>query len=227
MVRPTAIVYVDGFNLYRRSLQGRRGVKWLNPIALAEYLLPDYQVLRVHYFSARVKPGIDPDESAPQRQQAYLRALATLEPRLFVTLGTFRADARDMISLPKLADESNQWQRVRVLKVEEKGSDVNLAARMVADSLTDRCDVVVLLSNDSDHVGQISMLTGEFAKKVGVLFPYQEHGKGNRELRKLNLEFCKTVTLESLLASQLPSKLSDKHGEIQAPASWLNTEGLD
>jgi len=95
MTRHRASVYIDGFNLYRRLLQGHPEDKWLDLEALSEFLLPEYELVRVRYFTARIKslPGADAD--APQRQQAYLRALRTL-PRTTIHLGKFRIDKRTM-----------------------------------------------------------------------------------------------------------------------------------
>ena len=69
-------MYVDAFNLYYRALKGTP-YKWLDIRKLCEYLLPRHQIDVVKYFTARVsaRPG-DPDQ--PTRQQAFLRALATL-----------------------------------------------------------------------------------------------------------------------------------------------------
>jgi len=187
--RETAIVYVDGFNLYRRALEGLPGVKWLNLEVLCRHLLPDFDLIAVEYFTANLKPGTVDDPNSVPRQQTYLRALRTLS-NVRIHLGTFRADKRVLTILPKTFDPTTgEPMRVTVLKIEEKGSDVNLAARMVADSLTNRADVVVLLSNDSDHVGQISMLTNEFQKRVGVISPFQEEKRASKHIRSLNLEF--------------------------------------
>jgi hypothetical protein len=223
-----AFVYVDGFNLYRRSLQGRKGVKWLNLQALATRCLPEYDVVRIYYFSARIKPSASLDASAPQRQQAYLRALATQHPQVKVYLGHFRAAHRHMVTIPKtLNPEATGWQTTKVLKTEEKGSDVNLAARMVADLLSDACDIAVILTNDSDHAGQIEMLTYEFGKRVGLLLPFQDGVKGNRLLRQQALELKRTIQIEDLRACQLPRQLYDRYGQIHCPEAWLSTEGLD
>ena len=39
---------------------------------------------------------------------------------------------------------------VRVVKTEEKGSDVNLACHLVADAFEKKCDAAFVISNDSD-----------------------------------------------------------------------------
>ena len=39
---------------------------------------------------------------------------------------------------------------VEVIKTEEKGSDVNLASLLLLDGFNRDCDIVVIISNDSD-----------------------------------------------------------------------------
>lgn len=78
--KPTAIVYVDGFNLYKGQLEKRPANKWLDLVALFDDVLGHFDVLHVHYFTARIKGRMNPeDPQAPNRQAAYLRALRTLD----------------------------------------------------------------------------------------------------------------------------------------------------
>ncbi len=116
-----ANVYVDGFNLYYGCLKGTP-YKWLDLAALAGRLLPADEIKRIRYFSAKVQ-GRDIDPGAPQREDAYLRALATV-PGLTVHLGHFLTSRTRM----RLAHPSPGGPlTVEVMRTEEKGSDVNLA----------------------------------------------------------------------------------------------------
>jgi uncharacterized LabA/DUF88 family protein len=218
--KPTAIVYVDGFNLYRQSLAGKRGVKWLDLHLLIERILPDYDVLKIEYFTANLKPNSVDDPHSVNRQQLYLRALSTC-PKIQIHFGTFRADTRYMLSHPRtLNPETGTFNRVRVIKIEEKGSDVNLATRMVAASLTDQAEVVVLLSNDSDHAGQVAMLTNEYGREVGLISPYLENRRSAKNLRTQNLLFARVISEEDLLACQFPWNLKDSIGDFFMPPNW-------
>jgi len=70
-------VYVDGFNLYYRLLKKSR-YKWTDLRALSSQLIgPDDSVECIRYFTADVSPRAG-DLEAPQRQQAYFRALKTI-----------------------------------------------------------------------------------------------------------------------------------------------------
>src|SRR5215467_15178103 len=74
-VRPTANVYVDGFNLYYGCLR-HTSHKWLDLDVLCRRLLPAYDIHRIRYFTARVSGRSDP--RSPALQATYLRALRTL-----------------------------------------------------------------------------------------------------------------------------------------------------
>ena len=78
-------VYVDGLNLLS-SGQGH-AFKWLD-LRRWSSIFPDDDIGDIHYFTARVE-GPRHDPRAPQRQQAYLRALRTLD-RFHIHLGTIR-----------------------------------------------------------------------------------------------------------------------------------------
>lgn len=132
---PLANVYIDGLNLFRRKLSKHPECKWLNIEALAQRLLPEYRIGRVRYFIAIIKAGPGADAQSPQRQQAYLRALATL-PRTDIYLGKFRIDPRVMPLHPTKLDENGLPVYVKVKKTEEKGSDVNLASYALLDAFT-------------------------------------------------------------------------------------------
>lgn len=218
--RPTAIVYVDGFNLYRRCVENYPHLKWLDLLTFARNLMPDHNVVKVHYFTARVKPGASANRQAHQRQHIYLRALRTLEPDVQIHYGTFRVDPRMMPIHPVEVDpDTGEYRRVKVRKVEEKGSDVNLAVRMIVDAHARRADVYVVLTNDSDQAGPLRIMKTELGHQTGIIFP-MESAKGSKELVKTKPDFIGFVTRDVLAASQLPDRLTDQHGKIHRPPTW-------
>lgn len=64
-----------------------------------------------------------------------------------------------------------QGQKQTFWHFEEKQSDVNLSVYMVRDAALNRYDEFVVITNDSDLAGAISMVTTEFGKPVHVLSP--------------------------------------------------------
>ena len=123
-------VYVDGFNLYYGAVKGTSD-KWLNIQVLCQHLLPKNNIQKIKYFTALVasRRG-DPDH--PNRQQIYLRALRTI-PDLEIIYGHF---LEHEVRMPLVSSLSGKIRYARVMKTEEKGSDVNIAAHLVNDLWT-------------------------------------------------------------------------------------------
>lgn len=187
--------------------------------------MPGYAVEHVHYFTAHLRPGILADAHAPVRQQMYLRALAA-HPRVSVHLGRFRNDRRHMPVHPQQLDAlTGEWVTAHVRKLEEKGTDVNLAARMAADAFTGRADIVVALSNDSDFAGLIRLLQHEFHLSTGIIFPMPS-SRSSKELVKTKPDFIAHIDEAALLQSQFSEELVDGAGTFHRPRAWQqNSEG--
>ncbi|MGF9650063.1 NYN domain-containing protein [Pseudarthrobacter oxydans] len=226
MSKPTANLYIDGFNLYRRLLQRHPQDKWLDLEALAEYVLPDYEINRVRYFTAIIKPLPGADPQSPQRQQAYLRALATL-PRTSVHLGKFRIDPRIMPVHPTEFDSDGNPVTAKVKKTEEKGSDVALASYLLLDAFKDEADVYVVSTNDSDLVMPMRMVSDDLHRATGLLSP-MEPKRSSNELKQTNPSIHRQITVAALAACQLPDVINDGKGKVHRPSKWrLNSEGPD
>lgn len=201
------IIYVDGFNLYYGALKGTP-FKWLNLDRLCRLLLPKNEIVRIKYFTATVsaRPH-DPDQ--PTRQQTYLRALQTL-PNLEIIYGHFLAHE---VLMPR-AD--NPTKQVKVIKTEEKGSDVNIAAHLVNDGHRGRYDLAVLITNDSDLLEPVKIVRCELNLPVGILNPQQ---RPSRVLVR-HASFIKQIRRGPLQASQFPAQLRDANGVFHKPAGW-------
>jgi hypothetical protein len=158
--RPTANVYVDGFNLYYGCLR-HTTYKWLNLETLCRTLLPTYDIHRIRYFTARVSGRADP--GTPIRQAVYLRALRTL-PTVTIHFGNF---LQSNVRMPLSSPRPGGPRTVEVVKTEEKGSDVNLATYLLIDAFRHDSDVAVVVSNDSDLCEPIRIVQEEFSLPVG------------------------------------------------------------
>lgn len=222
-VKPSAIVYVDGFNLYYGLLQNSAH-KWLNLESLFDDLLSKYDVTMIRYFTARVKKAARPlDPGAPDRQKAYLNALQSLG-RLKVTEGNFmihKSHARRRfkpkwhgIPLPRRLHENHI---VPIWKVEEKGSDVNLGAYLVLDAAQHKADLHVVVTSDSDLAEPLKIATGELGAKVALCFP---HGRHSKELAQCNYEFILWVSEGALSRNQLPNPVVHAGRSYYRPESW-------
>ncbi len=215
--RPTAAVYVDGFNLFRRALQGRDDLKWLDLELLCTRLLPGFDVGQIRYFTARVRHVEGKDPRVPQNQERYLRALATL-PSVSVHFGTFRADKRWMALSPLVLDDAGEPRRVRVRKIEEKGTDVSLAAHMVADAMAGTFDVSFLLSNDSDFADALRIVRERARGKIGLVVPTE--AAPARSLLEVRPDHIRHVKQAALRESQFPARLIDELGTFGRPSAW-------
>ncbi len=118
-------IYIDGFNLYYGCLKGTP-YKWLNLQKLSELLFPSHTIAKIKYFTAPIKiRENDRDHGKPNRQQIYLRALRTI-PGLEIIQGSFLSHVVTM----RNADSKGYS---RVIKTEEKGTDVNIASHLIND----------------------------------------------------------------------------------------------
>ena len=219
-------VYIDGFNLYYGCVKGTP-YKWLNIVELCRRLMPDNEIQRVHYFTARVKSPPD-DPQMHTRQQAFIRALETL-PEIQVTYGSFLASQKKMpLAKPRPGRADDLAPNIVtlqpggptgavVLNTEEKGSDVNIATMLVADAFRKRFDVAAVLSVDSDLALPITLVTSELRLKVGVLFPRHRYS-----VRLVNIAtFRKTIDKTDLRACQFPEEVVDAQGRtIRRPERW-------
>ena len=144
----------------------RQRLKWLDPRKLAETLFPQDEIHKVCYFTARldVRPT-NPGQA--QRQLIYLRALATL-PRLEVYYGQFRSGTKRR-PLSELVP--GLPTHVLVRDSEEKGSDVNLAARLLVDGFGGEYEQAVVVSNDADFAGAMRYVWDGLGLRVTLVNP--------------------------------------------------------
>ena len=223
--KPSAIIYVDAFNLYYGSLRGT-SFKWLDLEALFDRLLPDFDVISIYYFTARLRENANPrDPDAPNRQKTYLKALSTLK-RVKVVYGNFLVlpswapkRRRSRIAGFKLPKSWSFGRNTRIWKVEEKGSDVSLGSRMTIDASNQKADLYVMVSSDSDLAPTIDMILSETDARIAHCPP-----RPNKSKRLSACDFVFTIRIShgALRDSQLPTEivLPNSGAKISAPISW-------
>ena len=113
--------------------------------------------------------GTPEDPSKPQRQQTFIRALETLDG-VTVHYGSFLTNR---VYMPRANRLPGQSRKVEVIKTEEKGSDVNLASMLLSDAFRGEFEAAIVLSNDSDLVLPIKIVTEELGLPVGLLNPHE------------------------------------------------------
>ena len=204
-------VYVDGFNLYYGAVKGTT-YKWLDINKLCLHLLPKNYPVKIKYFSALVNSRPS-DPLQPNRQQVYIRALAS-NPNTEVILGHFLSH---VVTMPIAYPKPGGPRFIEVIKTEEKGSDVNLATHLVNDAHLQRFQAAIIISNDSDLVEAIKIVHDDLHKVVIVLNPFSENQ--NRELRDV-ATFVKPIRKRVLSVSQFPEVMADSRGSFSKPTSW-------
>ena len=205
-------IYVDGFNLYYRALKDTP-FRWLDLRKLAETLFPRDTIKRVCYFTARLdaRPS---NPAQPQRQQAYLRALATL-PDFETYYGSFRSGIKHR---PLAEPLPGLPTHVLVRDSEEKGSDVNLATRLLVDGFKGEYEQAVVVSNDADFASAMRYVRDDLGLRVTLVNP-DARNASPRELAEA-ATYVKRLWKSHLRRSQLPDTVTDEVGDITKPVGW-------
>ena len=231
MTKKTA-VYVDGYNLYYGRLRNTT-YKWLDLVRLFDELLTVQdgvaRIEAVKLFSAHALARFASHGNASvQAQQAYHRALQTLYPERFsIVLGTHSMDNSGAL-VPVFRDGMpyDRNDRVRVWKIEEKKTDVNLA--MYRDAAKGLYDQVVLCSNDSDAEPVLQALREDFpALVIGVVTPVSPPDsvkgspRGVSSSLSRHAHWTRRYLLDGeLTAAQLPPRVPTNKKPIVKPLQW-------
>jgi len=212
------VVYVDGYNLYYGLLKGTP-YKWLDLEHFAKELVgPEHNVIAVKYFTSWAKP-YPYDPAAVERQNVYLQAVqcsGTVE----TTLG-FYSKRRKL--LPSVEDACRSCATaedglVRVMVLEEKRTDVNMAVAMVVDAARPEIDGVAVITGDSDQVGAIEAVRYIYGKKALVFNPHPVFS----ENLKRAASYYKNIPRDLPARCQLPEAIPvGTHGNfIRRPETW-------
>ena len=188
-------------------------MKWLNPLAMVEKLVPHMEISLLRYFSAlTIRTSSDPD--APARQAVYLRALRTV-PKLEIHEGRMAVRTKTGTVLPKTTPP--QIETIEVF--EEKRTDVNIASYLLLDAFEDRYDTAIVVSNDSDLTTPIEMVKVTLHKQVIAVNPDAAE-KQSRELRIAATRSLRTINPTVLRDCQFPDEVTDAQGTIRRHRSY-------
>jgi len=231
--RATA-VYIDGYNLYYGRIYGSN-FKWLDVVALFRGLLneqdPNSALTRLRYFSApALAKYATHGQASMEAQQSYHRALSTLYPEIFtLKLGTHSIDSAGTL-LPRYVDrhQYDRTDRVRVWKLEEKMTDVNLALAMYRDAASGQFQQMVVCSNDSDVAPAMEAVRADFPHiNLGVVTPRRPPDAGVKSKRVVSTSLAiqadwtrQYIRDEELAASLLPEMVPTRKKPIRRPSHW-------
>jgi len=201
------IFYIDGFNLYYGACRREeKKYRWLDIAALCRRLMQDAEIAEIKYFTARIKNS----ESDSYHQNIYLRALRTL-PKVSIIYGNY------LKSTPVMRVKTPPPDSIRVIKNEEKGTDVNIASHMILDALDGAAQRLALVSNDSDLVFPVREIISRWQIPVEIFSP--------RTTKCAALECAATsmniIHTGTIARCMLPDTVTDHDGAIiTKPPHW-------
>ncbi len=182
--------------------------KWLDFKALFQKILsPQNEILKIKYFTAHVSGKYDQDK--PIRQNIYLNALQKYIPEIEIIKGHFQTHE------VKMPTAKNPRKKVKVLKTEEKCTDVSLAVHLVNDGWKGLYECAVVLSNDGDLLEALRIVHDELGLCVGLVTPRK--ARISKSLLKY-AKFQKRIGNNLLRNSQLPNPIPNIN--IYKPSSW-------
>lgn len=217
------IVYVDGYNLYYGLLRKTK-FKWLDLFDLFKNRLlePDTELIQVRYYTAPVLGRMCDDPNSPQRQRLYLQALRKMNAeKIDIIEGKILA-TRPIKRLVAALPEVPHLDRVQVHDFNEKKTDVNIAADLLADAWMDRYEQAVICSNDSDLEAALAAVRRHHpAKRIGLVAPIsgQDHRRISSDLKR-HSDWAKTISAAHLEHAQLPLRIPNSH--LTCPREWRN-----
>lgn len=127
--------------------------------------------------------------------------------------------------------DSSAWNypAVFVWKNEEKGSDVNLGARLVFDGCTGAYDAAVIVSNDSDLLEPVRIVTKRVGLPVHAVLPANPRTKKYRPKSVFSRDatsiVATSISWNTLKQCQFPEAVVDARGRsITRPGGWGQME---
>ncbi len=138
--------------------------------------------------------------------------MATL-PDLEIHYGAFRSRTK---LRPLAAPELPRYVMVR--DWEEKGSDVNLATRLLVDGFNGKYEQAVVVSNDADFASAIRYVRDGLGRRVTLVNP--DPNRTSPLALSNAATYVKRLWKSHLRQSQFPNTLTDPTGAITKPISW-------
>lgn len=232
-------IYVDGYNLYYGCLKNTP-YKWLDVAKLIEeYILstsvPEGYCISstdFRYFTAPISSKAAQDDDSVRDQANYHRALEALydQHKLNIISGYFsitdtfayKIDDTD----PTL--EPRYCEKVKIWKLEEKQTDVNIAVEALYDALTDETlDHIVFVTNDTDIAPVLKKIKQSRDIKIGVIVPTKETVRRPSEKLTSNADwFRSNIKNHELAGSEMPRAINKSvrkkiRKPIVKPIKWF------
>jgi hypothetical protein len=200
------IAYIDGFNLFH-GLRAKYGSHylWLDMERLVQRMRRSDEVIAVKYFTAHL---ID-NPTALDLQLNHLNALkAHGGDKIDIVLGRYQRS--------EVVCQQCGHQRV---KYEEKETDVNIAAALIADTAEHASDIAFVVSADSDLCPAIrTVYRLDPQRQVIAAFPPARSSFEMRTLVPKSFVISQTMVRNSLLPDDVTDPVTGR--TYKRPANW-------
>ena len=215
------VVYVDGYNLYYGLLR-KTTLKWLDLFALfRDHVLdPEADLIQVRYHTAPVLGRMCDSPESPQRQRRYLQALRKMYPEKIAIIEGKILATTPFQRLVKPIAEAPDLQMVQVYDFNEKKTDVNLAADLIAGAWTGAYNQAVVCSNDTDLEAALATVRQHHPGiRLGVVAPISgdDHRRISTDLSR-HAHWSKPLSPVHLKNAQLPERIP--HSALHKPDTW-------
>ena len=206
-------VYIDGFNLYYRALKDTRSDGW-TCTGSRRRSSPRTRFTR----STTSLPDLRFGPATPDKPNASLctcapsphcRILEVHYGGIPVRGGSAGHSPNPSRGLPT---------HVLVRDSEEKGSDVNLATRLLVDGFNGEYEQAVVVSNDADFAGAMRYVRDGLGLRVTLVNP-DARTSSPRDLAAA-ATYVKRLWRSHLRRSRFPDTVRDEVGAITKPPGW-------
>lgn len=215
------VVYIDGYNLYYGLLR-KTSLKWLDLFALfRDYVLdPDAELVQVRYYTAPVLGRMCDSPESPQRQRRYLQALRKMYPEQIAIIEGKIIASTPFQRLVKPIPEAPTLERVQVYDFNEKKTDVNLAADLIAGAWVGAYEQAVVCSNDTDLEAAVATVRRHHPDiRLGLVAPIpgNDHRRISTDLSQ-HAHWSKPLSPVHLEKAQLPERIP--RSALRKPEAW-------
>lgn len=225
------VCYVDGFNLYYGCLKGTP-YKWLDLYKLFSRIVnennPAAELLQIKFFTAPIKTKLaSHGQEAGAAQNAYHRALNRLHPNtVSIIEGYFSLEEGVFL---EYIDPPDKNRRVKIWRLEEKQSDVNIALEAYRDAAKGIVEQVIFVTNDTDQEPTLKAIHEDFPSlRIGIVLPIKEPNQNSGlKSRPANTKLSSYadwtrghIKNEELSQSALPNIIPTQRKAIKKPEYW-------
>jgi len=203
---------VDGFNVYHSikdaQVDGHGCAKWLDLASLCRSFLSSIahaEVVGIYYFSALAHHK---EAANPGVTERHKRLIDCMKSRgVDVVLSRFKVKERTCLGC------GAKWK-----EGEEKETDVAIASKIMELFHGNECDILVLVTGDTDYAPAVSAAHRLYpTKEICFLFPYKRKSK---ELAKMGRAW--KIGPETYGKHQFPDRCRVGLGTyVEKPVDWV------